>query len=68
MDVTYAVVKVYVTECNDVIKRNSDIIRIWQTSAIEVTTLLKTLRSEMKGVQKKKKKKKKESVMGARDR
>ena len=31
------IVKVYVTERNDVIKRHSNIITIWRTSAIEVT-------------------------------
>ena len=58
----YAIVKVYVTERNDVIKRHSNVITIWQTSAIEVTALLKNLRSEMKGVQEKK------SIMGMRGR
>ena len=57
MHVTYAIVKVYVTECNDVIKRHSYGITIWRTSAIEMTTLLKNLRLEMKGMQEK------ESVM-----
>ena len=42
MDVTYAIIKVYVTERNDVIKRHSNDFTIWQTSAIEVTALLKT--------------------------
>ena len=60
MDVTYAIVKVYVTECYDVIKRHSNVVTIWQTSAIEVTTLLKNLGSEMKGVQEK------ESIIGVR--
>ena len=36
-----------------VIKRHSNVITIWRTSAIEVTALIKTLRSEMKGVQNK---------------
>ena len=62
MDVTYVLVKVYVTECNDVIKRNSNVITILRTSAIEVTALFKNLRSEMKGVQEK------ESVMDVRGR
>ena len=46
MDVTYAIVNVYVTERNDVIKRYSNVITIWRTSAIEVTALLNNLRSE----------------------
>ena len=46
-------VKVYVTEHNDAIKRHSNVITILRTSAIEMTALLKNLRSEMKGVQKK---------------
>ena len=53
MDVAHAIVKVYVTERNDVIKPHSNAITIWRTSAIEVTALLKKLRSEMKGVQEK---------------
>ena len=57
MDVTYPIVKDYVTERNDDIKRHSDV-TIWRTSAIVVSALLKTLRSEMKGMQEK------ESVMG----
>ena len=61
MDVTYAIVKVYATECNDVIKRNGNVITIWRTSAIEVTSL-SNLSSEMKGVQEK------EYVMGERGR
>ena len=62
MNVTFAIVKVYVTEHNDIIKRHSNAITIWQTSAIEMTALLKNLRSEMKGVQEK------ESIMGVRGR
>ena len=63
MDVTYAIVKVYVTDHNDVIKCHSNIITtIWWTSAIKVTVLLKTVRSEMKGVQEK------EFIMGVRGR
>ena len=62
MDVTYAIVKVYETERNDVIKRQSNVITIWRTSAIEVTALLKDIRSEMKGVQEK------ESIMDVRSR
>ena len=48
MDVTYAIVKVYVTERNDVIKRHSNVITTWRTSAIEVTALLNksTFRNE----------------------
>ena len=41
MDVTNAIVKVYVTERTDVIIRHSNGITIWQTSAMEVTALLK---------------------------
>ena len=51
MDITYAIVKVYVTERNDIIKRHGKVITIWRTSAIKLTALLKNLRSEMKGVQ-----------------
>ena len=58
MDVTNVIVKLYVTECNDVFKRLSNAITIWRTSAVEVTVLLKKLCSEMKGVQEK------ESIMG----
>ena len=50
-DVRYAIVKVYVNERNGVIKRHSNVITIWRTSAVKVTALLKKLRSEMKGVQ-----------------
>ena len=48
MDITYAIVKVYVTDRNDVIKRPSNAITIWRTTAIEVTALLKksTFRNE----------------------
>ena len=53
MAVTYTIVKVYVTEHNDIIKCHSNVITIWQTSAIKVTALLKHLHSEMKGVQEK---------------
>ena len=60
MDVTYAIVKVYVTGRNADIKRHSNVITLWRTSAIVVTALLKTLRSEMKAVQEK------ESIMGVR--
>ena len=51
MDVTYAIIKVYVTERDDVIKRQSNVITIWRKSAIEVTALLKDPRSEMKDMQ-----------------
>ena len=36
-----AIVKVYFTECYDVIKRHSYVITIWRTSAIEVAALIK---------------------------
>ena len=62
MDVRYAIVKVYITERNDVIKCHSNVIIIWRTSAIEVTVLLKDLPPEMKGVQEK------EFIMGVRGR
>ena len=63
MVVRYAIVKIYVIERNDVIKRNSNVITIWHTSAIEVTAILKkNLRSEIKGVQEK------ESIMAVRGR
>ena len=62
MDVTYAIVKVYVIERNDVIKHQITVITIWRTSAIAVTVLLKNIHSEMKGVQEK------EFIMGATDR
>ena len=41
MDVMYAIVQVYLTERNDVIKHDSNYITIWRTSVIEVTALLK---------------------------
>ena len=53
MDVTNTIVKVYVTERNDVIKRTSNVIIILRTSAVEFTALFKNLRAEMKGVQEK---------------
>ena len=53
MDVMYAFIKAYITECNDVIKRHSNVVTIWHMSAIKVTALLKNLHSEMKGVQEK---------------
>ena len=62
MDVTYTIVKVYVPECNDVIKCHSNVITIWRMSAIEVTVLSKNVHSEMKGVQEK------ESIMSVRGR
>ena len=61
MDVTYAIIKVYVTERNDVIKRHRFVITIRRKSAIEMTAFFKkNLRSEINGVQKKKKTKKKQ--------
>ena len=62
MDITYAIIKVYITEHNDVIKRHSNVIAILLRSITEVTALLKNLRSEMKGVQEK------VSIMGVRGR
>ena len=62
MDVTYTIVKFYVNESNDVIKRHGNAITIWRTSAVEVTALFKNLRSEMKAVQEK------ESNLGVRGR
>ena len=52
----------YVTKRNKVIKRRSNVITIWRTSAFEVIVFLKSLRSEMKDVQEKK------SIMGLRRR
>ena len=52
-DATYAIVKIYVTERNDAIKRHSNVITIWRTSEIEVAALLKNLRSETKNGQEK---------------
>ena len=62
MDVTYAIVKIYITELNDVIKRHSNVITVWWTPAIEVTALLKNLCLEKKGVQEK------ESIIDVRGR
>ena len=62
MDAMFVIVKVYVTERNNVIKRHNDVIAIWRTTAIEVTALLKSLLSEMKGIQDK------EFIMGVRSR
>ena len=62
MDFRYAVVKVYVTERIDVIKRHSHVIAVWRTYAIEVTALLKNICAEMKGVLEK------ESIMCVRGR
>ena len=62
MDATYAIVKVYVTERYDVIKRHSNVITIWWTSAIDVNALFKHLRSEMKDVHEK------VSIMGVKGR
>ena len=53
MDLMYAIIEVYVTEHNVVIKCHSNDITIWQMSAMEVTALLKNQHSEMKGVQEK---------------
>ena len=53
MDVTNAIGKVYVSERSNVNRRNINVIIIRRTSAVEVTALLKYLRSEMKGVQEK---------------
>ena len=50
-DVTYAIVKVDVSERNDVTKPHSNVITIWRASAIEMNALLKISRSEMKRVQ-----------------
>ena len=48
MDITYAIIKVNLTEHYDVIKRHSNVITIWQTSAINVTAWLQisTFRNE----------------------
>ena len=63
MDIKYAIVKLYVTERNDIIKRHSNAIRIWRNSAIKVIELLKEkMRSEMNNMQEK------GSIMGVRDR
>ena len=59
MDVAYAIVKIYVTERND-IKRHSNVITIWRTLAIEGTALLIKLCSKMKYMQEK------ESMMDVR--
>ena len=53
MNVEYAIVKVYVTDRNDVIIRHSNVIKVRRMSAIEVTAFLKILRSEMKVEQEK---------------
>ena len=53
MEVTYATIKVYITERNDVIERHTNVITIWGTSKIKVSAFLQNLRSEMKGVQEK---------------
>ena len=62
IDVTYTIVKVYGTELDDVIKRHSNVIPIWRTSAMEVAALLKNLRSNVNNVQEKK------CIMGVRSR
>ena len=53
MAVMYAILTVYVTKRNDIIKRLSNVITIWHTSAIEVTTLLKVLIQKWKVCKKK---------------
>ena len=61
MDFNYAIVNVYITERNDVIKRHSNAITISRTSAIESTAISETS-SEIKGVQEK------DSIFGVRGR
>ena len=48
MDITYAIIKVHLTEPYDVIKHHSNVITIWRTSAINVTAWLQisTFRNE----------------------
>ena len=46
-----AIVKVYVTEDYDAIKRHSNVSAILRTTATGVTALSKNLHSEMKGLQ-----------------
>ena len=58
----HTIARVYITERNDVIKRNRNVITIWRTWATEVTALLEHIHSEMKGVQEK------EFMMGVRGR
>ena len=58
MEVTCAIVKVYIIEGDDVMKRHSNVFTIRRPSAVEVIALLKNRRSEMKGVQEK------ESIIG----
>ena len=53
MDVTYAIVKIYVTERNDVIKRHSNVITILRTSEIKVAALLKIYVQKWKPCKKK---------------
>ena len=60
MDVMYTIIKVYVTERYDVIKRHNNVITIWRTSAVELTAVLKNQCLEMRGVQEK------ESIIGLR--
>ena len=62
MDFTYAIVKVYVTERNDVIKRHSNVITVWQASVIWVTALLE------KSTFRNKRCEEKESITGVRSR
>ena len=50
----YAIVKVNVTEHNDVIKRHTNVITILRISATEVTALSQNIRPEMKGIREKK--------------
>ena len=61
MDVTYNIVKVYVTECNDVIKKNP---QYCYHNRADVSNrsecIMKNLSPEMKSVQEK------ESIMGVR--
>ena len=56
MDVTYATVKICVTECNDVMKRHSHLNMVDVSNRSDC--IIKNLRSEMEGVQEK------ESIMG----
>ena len=58
----YDIVKVDVTERNDVTKCHAIVIRIWRTSAFEVTALSKTHFQKMKSMLEK------ESIVGVRER
>ena len=62
MGVTNAIVKVYVTEPDDVLRRHSNIITILRRTAVKVTALSKNLLSHIKGVQEN------NSIMCVRDR